>query len=137
MDDRSLEILKKNLASEKAVAFAYLFGSRAKGDAGKSSDIDIAVYLKAGTDDFQYRLKLAEQIAKDIGKQEVDLVVLNRATPLLRHQIVKTGVVVKESREDRVDFETRCLQEYLDTRHLRDTQLSYLRKQIREGTFFG
>jgi predicted nucleotidyltransferase len=40
MRDELLDVLKKKLQSEKAVKFAYLFGSQARRQTGGLSDID-------------------------------------------------------------------------------------------------
>jgi len=70
------------------VCFAYLFGSQARQDAGKLSDIDIAIYLDHGIDGFTY---------------------------LMCDQVVKNGVVLKDDKRQRLDFETQVLGEYHDT----------------------
>jgi hypothetical protein len=45
----------------------------------------------------------------------VDLVFLNTASPLLRHQVIKYGRAFHiRSEVDRVEFETRSEREYLD-----------------------
>jgi len=137
MTDDLLDILRKRLASEKSVSFAYLFGSHARQNTGNLSDIDIAIFLGGNVDFFHYRLKLTESIEKMIGGYKVDIIVLNRATPLLAHEIVKTGVLLKENKDARIDFEIKSLQEYLDTQYLRDTQRLYIKKQLNEGTYFG
>ena len=137
MNTNDFKKLQQTLASEKPVRFAYLFGSRVRKDVGKLSDIDVAVFLHGQVDPLQYRLKLIERIAKSLGAQKVDLIILNSATPLLAHQVVKSGAVVKESKRDRIIFEMESLQQYLDTEHLRNTQLSYLRQHLRAGTYFG
>lgn len=137
MNMNVIKPLRQALASEKSVKFAYLFGSHARKDTGKLSNFDIAVYLDDRIDTLQCRLRLIEHISKSIGVLKVDLIVLNSATPLLNHQVVKTGVVVKENKRYRIGFEMRSLQEYLDTKHLRNTQLSYMRQHLKEGTYFG
>ena len=137
MNMNIIKPLRQALASEKSVKFAYLFGSHARKDTGKLSDIDIAVYLDDRIDTLQCRLRLIEHISKSIGVLKVDLIVLNSATPLLNHQVVKTGVVVKENKRYRIGFEMKSLRKYLDTEHLRKTQLSYMRQHLKEGTYFG
>jgi hypothetical protein len=137
MTDILVELLKSKLASEEEVKFAYLFGSQVRQDVGKRSDIDIAVYLDNGVDGFRYRLYLMEAIIKAVKNEKVDIIILNTATPLLCHQVVKNGVVLKDDKGQRLDFETRVLKEYLDTEYLRNTQLSYMREHIKGGTYFG
>ena len=137
MTDKLLRILKNKLSSEKEVKFAYLFGSQARKDAGNLSDIDIAIYLDYDVDSFYYRLRFMETIVKAFKNEKVDIVVLNKATPLLCHQVVKNGVVVKDDRRRRLNFEIQALKKYLDTEYLRNTQLLYMRTYIKAGAYFG
>ncbi len=141
MDSQSnsslIKILKKRLASEGAINFAYLFGSRARNNAGKLSDIDIAVHLDNNVNVFAYRLYLTEEIMRAVGREEVDIVIMNDATTLLCHQIIKDGILLKDDRKLRLDFEMRVVKDYLDTSYLRSTQLLYMKKHIKAGTFFG
>lgn len=137
MRNKLLSTLKKRLASDRSVRFAYLFGSQARKDAGKLSDIDIAVFLQSNVDYFHYRLVLIERFEKALGVPKVDVIVLNSSPPVLSHEVVKTGIIIKESKEERVGFELESIRQYLDTEHLRNTQLSYLRQHLKAGTFFG
>lgn len=61
------------------IAFAYLFGSSARGEEGPLSDVDVAVYLTQEKDRLTIRTKLMEKIAKALGTDRVDVVVLNDA----------------------------------------------------------
>ena len=75
------------LKSYKFVRLAYVFGSYAKNDAGKLSDIDIAVLLEQGLKKnqiFKLKLKLIHDISKAIKTKKVDLVIMDNA-PLSRH----------------------------------------------------
>ncbi|GFP25420.1 hypothetical protein HKBW3S25_00892 [Candidatus Hakubella thermalkaliphila] len=84
-----LDVLKDYLEDRKDVAFAFLFGSAARGKLRKEGDIDIAVYFWPEKDieweAFDKRYKGESSIALDLEgllKKEVDLVVLNRPTSL-------------------------------------------------------
>jgi uncharacterized protein len=132
-----LDRLKKSLADEESVLLAYLFGSRAVQNCGALSDIDVAVYVGAEVDTFRYRLRLIEDLSRATGAEKIDLVILNDATPLLKHEVIKVGVVLKGGAEERVPFEAAVLREYLDTAYLRDTQRAAIRERVREGTYFG
>ncbi|MDO3376772.1 type VII toxin-antitoxin system MntA family adenylyltransferase antitoxin [Geoalkalibacter halelectricus] len=129
----SIDQLKVVLAEIPQVKFAYLFGSHARGDAGPLSDIDVAVYLDRRLDPFRFRLSLLESLAHRLGTERFDLVTLNDASPLLRYEVVRQGVVIKENRQRRIPFEVRALSEYFDTEHLRKTQREYLKEQFGSG----
>jgi len=101
------------------VRFAYVFGSRANDTAGPLSDLDVAVYLPPDLDHFAHRMRLLEKLNRLLGTDAIDLVILNEAPLLLSHRVVRDGQVIKDNREDRVRFEARALNEYLDTAYLR------------------
>jgi uncharacterized protein len=134
---KSIDLLRSGLATEREVRFAYLFGSQARGDGGPLSDIDVAVYLDESVDAFNCRLRLIERIVRIIGEEDIEIVVLNTATPLLKHEVVKAGVVLKEDKARRVSFEVATSREYLDTAYLRNTQLADARNKLKAGRYFG
>ena len=125
------------LEKDKRVKFAYLFGSRARGQAGPLSDTDVAVYLDRRIKHGDYRLKLMEKLAKIIKSDNLDLVVLNQAPPLLRHEIIKYGRILKDDASRRIPFEAEVIRECLDTAYLRQVQRAALVENIRKGTAYG
>lgn len=132
-----ISIVKEKLARDVDVRFAYLFGSHAHRKTTDLSDIDIAVFLDDTVDPFFYRLKVVETFIRLTKNENIDLVVLNRATPLLKHEVISAGIVLKEDREERLLFETEVLREYLDMDSFRKVQRLYIREQLRAGTYFG
>lgn len=94
---------------------AYLFGSYAKGNQTIKSDIDVAVLLSETPQRMlEYYLHLINKLSQVLGN-EVDLVILNTAPPLLKHQIIKHGKVVYcRDEKARIEFEARAQDEYLD-----------------------
>ena len=83
------------LDPREEVLEAYLFGSHARGRAQPHSDIDVAVYIDdARADDtgFGYRANLTTDLMAGLGFNDVDVVVLNRAPPLLYHRVLRDGV---------------------------------------------
>lgn len=130
-------VVKEQVARDVHVRFAYLFGSQALDRTTALSDIDVAVFLDNRVDPLHYRLKLIEAFTRATKNENIDIVVLNKATPLLKHEVIGTGIVLKEAREERLLFETEVLREYLDSDHLRKVQRSYIREQLRAGTYFG
>lgn len=126
--------IKEFLAQEQKVKFAYLFGSAARQNVGPLSDLDVAVYLDGRVDCFRWRLRLMESLARKLRSERFDLVVLNRAPVVLKFEVVKNGLVLKEDRPRRVMFETRVLQAYLDSAHLRSVQRYYLKESLQRVT---
>lgn len=84
----NIEILKHYFESRKDVAFAFLFGSQAKGRATKLSDIDIAVYFypeKRHPVEYEEEVfyEGEDEIWSDLEKllkREVEMLVLNRVS---------------------------------------------------------
>ncbi|MCK4509625.1 MAG: nucleotidyltransferase domain-containing protein, partial [Desulfuromonadales bacterium] len=124
-------------AEQPGVKFAYLFGSEASGATGPLSDLDLAVCLDGRLNLFKEHLRLSEALAKALKSEQFDLVVLNSATLVLKHEVIKNGIVLKEDRSRRILFETQVLQEYLDTSYLRNVHYQYMRQQIEEDRYFG
>jgi predicted nucleotidyltransferase len=100
-----LELLKDYFERRKDVAFAYLFGSAARGKVRKEGDIDIAIYFYPDKDieweDFGKTYKGENSISLGLErllKKEVDLVVLNRAKAVLADEIVRKGtpIIIKD-----------------------------------------
>ncbi|MDW8468946.1 MAG: nucleotidyltransferase domain-containing protein [Burkholderiales bacterium] len=85
------------LAERPEVLEAYLFGSQATGRAQAHSDVDVAVYLDEsvpGASGWGRAAELASLVMSALGRNDVDVVVLNRAPPLLYHRVLRDGVRV-------------------------------------------
>jgi len=108
--------LSKILQTNKAVKFAYLFGSYAEDTQTQRSDIDIAVYLNNTSLDA--RLALHHQLEKLLQK-DVDIVVLNETKNMyLLENIFRNGIVVTED-ESRALFEVQKQHEIIDFKNFR------------------
>jgi predicted nucleotidyltransferase len=84
------------LDTEPSVIGAYLFGSHATGRAHRESDVDLGVLLdthlaSTAGERFEIRLRLIAALGEAIGRNDVDLVVLNEAPPALAREIVTRG----------------------------------------------
>jgi len=93
--DTLVEQLTAALAQRPEVLDAYLFGSVARGEARAHSDVDVAVYVSdtaLATPGFGYAAALGADLQQALGRTNIDLVVLNRATPLLYHRVLRDGV---------------------------------------------
>jgi predicted nucleotidyltransferase len=86
--DLNIKELKNYFESHKDIAFAFLFGSQARGDATRLSDVDIAVYFypeKRHPVEYEEEIfyKAEDEIWTDVEqllKREVELLVLNRVS---------------------------------------------------------
>jgi len=124
------DIIKHSLENNRAVKFAYLFGSHARDTAGPLSDVDLAVYLDNRFDFFSFRLHLLEELSRQLKGQSCDLVVLNSASLVLQYEVIRDGRVLKEDKPKRVQFETCVLRKYLDTDQIRSVHISSLKRSV-------
>ena len=86
--------LVRALAARGEIQEAYLFGSRATGRAQAHSDIDVAVYVDIGQAEasgYGYAAGLAADLMSAVGTNDVDVVILNRAPPVLYHRVLRDG----------------------------------------------
>ena len=115
MSNKSARQPVKAFEEDPRIQVAYLYGSRSKGNQTTLSDIDIAVLLSELPENMlDYHLDLMDRISKVMG-DDVDLVILNTAPPLLRYQVIKHGTVLYSREEKtRVEFEAKATGEYLD-----------------------
>ena len=73
-----------------------LHGSRARGDAGASSDWDFGVLGDGDVD----LAALSAALTRLLGTDAVDVVDLRRASALLRYRAARDGVVIVERRDE-------------------------------------
>lgn len=115
LQNKTTKTLETVFNKENKVLIAYLFGSYARGVETTKSDIDIAILLSENPPKMlEYYLHLINELSKVLNN-EVDLIILNTAPPLLKHQIIKHGKLVYcKDEKARIEFETRTHGEYLD-----------------------
>lgn len=102
------------------IIFAYIFGSYAKSNIRKDSDI--AIYLKENIESYEY-LGMKRELSETF-KREVDLVVLNNASPLLKYEIYKNNVLLfSKDKALEGKYKIKTLHEYNDMKRYLD--LSY------------
>lgn len=115
------------------VSLAYLFGSYATGNAIDTSDVDIAVLFDESFDSgkrFQFLTGLGSELMNILARNDVDIVSLHDASPLLRYKVYEKGKLFYfESQLDRIKFEVKAMRDYFDTHRLREIQKrSYLKR---------
>ncbi len=148
VDDRSPSIevgpeerdaLATALAADEEVLAAYLFGSQARGEAGSLSDVDVAVWLRgvpSVSESHHRHLALIGAAASALKSDEVQVVVLNTAPPLLAHRVLRDGrLLVDRDPRARVRSETAVILEYLDTIPLRSELSRGLAHRMADGSY--
>jgi predicted nucleotidyltransferase len=92
-----VETVRDVLVARGDVLEAYVFGSHARGDARPHSDVDVAVYLDAtapSDDPWGADATIAADLMAALRSSRVDVVVLNRAPPLIYHRVLRDGIRV-------------------------------------------
>lgn len=138
-----VDTLTDVLRGRPEIELAYLFGSVSRGTAQPRSDIDVGVLVDPdrysaldAMAHWGYDAALSAQLQRALARDDVDVVLLHRAPPLLQHEVIRDGLLLlARSVEVRVDFETRVKRRYLDTARLRSIKRTYMHERIRQGSF--
>lgn len=105
-------------ANKTTVLFAYLFGSQAQGTFSKSSDIDIAVFLKTNgkASFFDIKIDLYLDLTRTLKRNDIDLVIMNNYHNIvLLNSIISHGsVVYDQDKTMRLDYEQKILHRAID-----------------------
>lgn len=127
--NKAIQILKE----EFNPIVIYLFGSAARNQLRKDSDIDIAFLTENEIDPYICFMKVQE--LADIFKRDVDLIDLNTSSTVFKAQVVGTGKRIYCSDETkRMYFEMRALKAYAILNEEREEIL----KKIKErGSVYG
>ena len=88
-EEVSQQVLARFCRTQR-VAFAVLFGSAARGRATAHSDVDLAFWVE-GTRLDGRELDLTNALMALLHRNDVDVVVLNHANPLLQWQVASSG----------------------------------------------
>ncbi len=95
------------------IVFVFLFGSFVKGNVTPFSDLDLAVFFSNDYD--FYRLSDLKDKLSGILNIAVDIVVLNRASPIIKMQALKKGILlINKNPRLYHEFFVRTINEYDD-----------------------
>jgi len=94
-DLKLLKSLKTFFKRRHKILLAFLFGSFASNCSRPSSDVDIGILFETVPDIYVIN-GLTEELSS-ILPREADLVVLNHASPVLKMQILKNGILIYSS----------------------------------------
>jgi len=135
----------KKIFRKYPVQTAYLFGSRARGKAGKLSDYDFAVLLdekKVSEKQYsKYQLEIISDLLKEIKTDHIDLVILNNSkTPLfLKYNVIKEGKIIyeknKTAESERKNLEFHILRRWLDEQYFEKAWSDVYVHQLAKGVF--
>ena len=103
---------------KRDILLAFLFGSFASKRIRRSSDVDIGILFKT-VPDMDAINGVAEELSL-ILRREIDLVILNQASPVLKMQILKNGILLYASKRKRFyQFFTDTVNQYDDLKQIR------------------
>lgn len=126
--------LAATFAGDRRVVAVYLFGSFAAAREGPLSDVDVAILLTGNVPAGQYdalTLDYCGEVAHVLGTGEVSFVLLNSASLPLRYEVVRGGCVLLDRLPaERLAFEVRTLDEYMDFKPLLDAYDDALLEQL-------
>jgi predicted nucleotidyltransferase len=116
-----MESVRQILAEDSRIAYALVFGSRARGTAHADSDLDIAVGIVPHTRLDALELgSLIARLERAAGRS-VDLVVLDEVPAAVAYRVFRDGrVIVEKNHEALVERKTRAILEYLDFRPIEE-----------------
>ncbi len=102
-----IEKIAKVLESRDEILFACLFGSTARGESKENSDIDIGIFLKR---EFKpgafYCVEIAQEIEKETGLKNVEVVILNGKNLRFLNQVLRYGkIIFSKDEKARIAFE--------------------------------
>jgi predicted nucleotidyltransferase len=99
------------------------------------SDLDLAVLLERGLSrEGNLHLDLLADLEEACRRDDLDLVILNRAGPIIRDRVVRHGrLIFAASDVERVRFEAAAIKEALDFHHFSRVYDEALFRQLAEG----
>jgi predicted nucleotidyltransferase len=138
-----IPLLVEKVKIDGDIVSLYLFGSYAEGKQTPVSDIDLAVLLDRDFPQSRYfakKLDLLAMITSLLKTDEVDLVILNQAPPVLSYRILSKGRLLFEKQTgkgQRVSFQVRTFDRYFDFKPVEKVLHEGLVRRIKEDRFGG
>lgn len=133
--DSLAEMLSAALDPHEKVRLAVLFGSQARGRARSDSDFDILLSLEPADREAS---RAVDAAIMDAVGANVHIVYADEAPPLLRLEIARHGLVLKEAEEGEwVAFKRQAMVDWWDwapiATRLDDATIERLRERVAHG----
>ena len=120
------------LCFEFGLAFTALFGSSLKEGRAFKKDFDFAVLALTPLSDDQER-ELTGRFCRILKSNDVDLVVLNFASPLLQYEVARGAKLLYERAPGSFnDFRNLAIRKWNDNRKFTDLKIDYIKDFIKE-----
>lgn len=126
MDERRLA----EVARKHGILLAVQFGSSISGRMHAASDIDIAVQLERAPDSLQTEAELMADVQALEPDRDLDLVVINRADPLLLKKITDECRLLYGSERRLYELRIYAFKRYQDHRRFLDMERDYVARTI-------
>ncbi len=124
--------IKKYLENIDFVIFAYIFGSAANNKENKYSDVDLAFYIADGEIDTNEYLDLKRELT-DIVSRDVDIVILNDASPLVKKEVFSSGIkLFSKDEELESNFIVHTYFEYEDMKKYYDMSFKAMVEEVKD-----
>ena len=129
---KKVQVVTRNYFSNRTdIAGVYLFGSVLGKAFNKDSDVDIGVLYRSDSISNWEETNQDRVTLSDLLRFEVDLVVLNNASPILCYQVLKLGKCILSLQPHVINqFFVRTINDYFDlkaTRRPIEQQLQQVR----------
>jgi predicted nucleotidyltransferase len=123
-----------DIAKRHNIVLLLQFGSTVTGKSHTRSDVDIAVLFDRPCVALEELGTLQAELQALYPERLVDLVVLNRADPLLLKQVTASCKLLYGSRRDLYELEIRAFKQYQDHRKFFEMERDYVDRAIGERT---
>jgi hypothetical protein len=107
------QALEQVLAAEPNVVAAWVFGSAQNGQIRAGGDLDIGVLFDSKPS-FDQLLDLVSDLQRALQFDDIDLVPLNEANPILRFEVISGQAVFCRDASRRAEFASLTAREYED-----------------------
>lgn len=122
----------EDLLEQFNIVLIYIFGSYAKGTNTANSDLDIGILLEGDTYPM-LRLHILNEFVGILGRDDIDLVILNDVDEVMKFQVIKYGkLAYYKNITEKVMFESRTMSEYMDKEHFRKLRNYVISKKFDE-----
>lgn len=124
-------MILNTILNKYSISLLITFGSFGTDRFNENSDIDIAFKSKKQLSPYD-EISMLNDFVAYFGRDNIDLINLKKATPLLLYEIACKGNVLYEENHSFLDFKLYASFRYADTKHLRIARKKYLDMEIED-----
>ncbi|MDW7668788.1 MAG: nucleotidyltransferase domain-containing protein [Bacillota bacterium] len=132
MNQEMISKIKEYLKGKDYIIFAYIFGSAVNSKETKYSDVDLAVYTTKSEIETTEYLGMKRELM-DMTSKEIDIVILNNASPLVKKEVFNTGVkLFSKDEEVESNFIVHTYFEYEDMKKYYDMSFKAMVEEVKD-----